>query len=353
MSIKDKYTKTKSNDEISVLWLRPSTGENVSTRRARIADHLEESFVSVTFYNVSLSNPFNGLRSIIFDDYDVIIANVRFPLYMSYPISNILQNPLVADVSDPISQIDDLPKPIFDMISKYEWWILEHTDMAVFAETESYQKARRQGIASVLAKNAVNYDMFAKPSTDSKEFAQSELKNAGVNIDSPIAIYPGRFSPSYHIKDILGAAEIANDWEFVFIGEQMEQKNIERAAEENANIYYLGSYEHDRVPGFLHYADAGLCLVDAERPLKILEYGAAMLPVLGIPGDLEEEFSESQLWFVDPTPQKIVAGLDQIINNPEEADRRCKNLNQTARENSWKEVAETYLGIIQRILNEQ
>ncbi|MGQ4554930.1 glycosyltransferase [Halobellus sp. GM3] len=279
-----------------------------------------------------------------------MIANVRLPLYVSYPFVEILRKPFIADVSDPISQISDLPNSLYRTLYRYEWWILQRSDMAMFAETESYEAARSRGIDAVLAKNAVNYEMFSDPSTDVVDFARHELEAAGVELGSPIAIYPGSFSSVYHITETLAAAEIAEDWEFVFIGERAQQDAVEEAAERKSNVYYPGSYAHDRVPGFLQHADVGFCLVNIERPLKILEYGAAGLPVLGMPGDLQKEFSEDQIWFVEPTPKEIAGGLKRIQNNPDKANQRCENLRKTASENSWSAVADMYLEAIRKVV---
>lgn len=340
-----------SSSAIQVLWLRPSTGKNVSTRRTRIAEQLESSCVSVTFHNMSPLNPHSGIRSLLAMEYDIVIANVRFPLYASFPLTKLLQQPLIADVSDPITHISDLPTPIYDIIRKYEWWIIQHADAAVFAESESYNRAISLDVNSTLAKNAVNYNMFLNPSENIKEYALKELRSAGVDIDAPIAIYPGRFAPAYHIKEMLAAARIATDWQFVFLGEEMEQERVEKTSQHEQNVYYLGSYSHKYIPGFLYHSDVGLCLVDVERPLKILEYGAAKLPVMGMPGDLEIEFSDEELWFVNPNPEDIVQGLDRIQNNPSKAEKKSKNLCQTAYENSWEEVAKAYREIIRKILN--
>jgi glycosyltransferase involved in cell wall biosynthesis len=74
-----------------------------------------------------------------------------------------------------------------------------------------------------------------------------------------------------------------------------------------------------------------------------------MLPVLGIPGDLQKEFSEEQLWFVEPTPKEIAAGLERIYQNPIESNQRSENLQTTASQNSWQAVADMYLETIQEI----
>lgn len=329
-----------------VLWLQPSTGQNVSIRRDRIIEHLEKEGVEVTLQNTSGSDAMTAVLEALRGDYDIIVGNVRIGLYVGHLLSIFLNKPFIGDVSDPISQISNLPNPLYEILYRYEWWILTQADMAMFAESGSYKTAQDRGIDCILAKNAVNYELFSEQSPDIIDFARQELKAVGVDLNSPIAIYPGRFSSAYHITEILTAAEVAENWEFIFIGESAQQEAVKQASESKSNVYYPGSYAHDRVPGFLQHADVGLCLVDVERPLKILEYGASMLPVLGIPGNLQKEFSEDQIWFVEPTPKEIVSGLERIRSNPDEANRRCDRLRETARKNSWGVVANRYLRII-------
>lgn len=336
----------KSSSKISVLWLRPRTGENVSTRRSRIAEHLENRSVAVNFRNISLSDPIDGIISILRRDYDVLIANVRFPLYISFLLSTTIRRPFIADVSDPLSQMSNLPGLLYWGLHRYEWFILRHADAAMFAESESYEYSKDREINSFLVKNSVNYKMFSSPDRHKIRFAYDELINHGVDPNSPVVVYPGRFVSAYHIEEIISVSDILDEWEFVFLGEDAKQNLVEQAADTKPNVYYLGSYPHEQIPGFLQHADVGLCLVDAERPLKILEYGAAMLPVLGVPGALEKEFSEEQMWFVDPTPKQIASKLEEIRNSRRETKKRCENMRQIATDNSWEAVADKYYDVI-------
>ena len=339
----------QSDAEISVLWVRPATGENVSTRRERIAEHLQQNSVSVTFRTLNISNLLSGMPDILLFNYDVIIANVRLPLYLSFPLTRINRKPIIADVSDPISQISDLPAILFWALKKYEWMVLAKSDHVIFAESESHERAQNRGINSSLVKNSVNFEMFANPSENLKEFARSELLNAGVDLNRPIAIYTGAFLQIYHIQEMIRAASSLTNWQFVFVGERGQEGLVESASSEQENVFYLGSYSHERMPGFLNYADVGMCLVDAERPLKILEYGAANLAVLGMPGKLNKEFSDGKIWIVDPTADYISQGLERILENPREAKRRSSNLREYARSNSWSTAADTYFEAIRKV----
>jgi len=302
---------------------------------------------------MSLSDPLDGVISVLNRDYDVLIANVRFPLYLSFLLNTPIQRPFIADVIDPLSQQSNLPDLFYRGLHKYEWFILRNADAAMFAERESFKYSKNVDVNGFLVKNSVNYEMFSNPSERKIQFAEDKLTDQGVDLKSPVVMYPGRFVSAYHIDELILASDILDRWEFVFLGEDGKQGLVEQAADTKANVHYLGSYPHEQVPGFLHHADVGLCLVDAERPLKILEYGAAMLPVLGMPGALEKEFSEEQMWFVDPIPEQIASKLEEIQNNRTETRRRCENMLKIAAENSWKAIADKYYEVIHELAHLQ
>ncbi|WP_435099445.1 glycosyltransferase [Halorubrum sp. N11] len=338
--------------DISVLWLQPSTGENISVRRERIAEKLRQRGLIVDIKDASGPDTISAIGHAICGGYDIIAGNVRIGLYIGYPLARLLKKPFLADVSDPIEQIDYFPTILYELFRKYEWYILEHSEIVVFTEQESYQIARDRNIDATLAKNSVNYDLFSNPTDKTIQFARNELKKEGINPESPIAIYPGRFSSAYHIKEILNSADIVSNWNFVFLGEGPEKEVIDRASREKHNVFQMGPYTYENIPGFLQYADVGLCLVNVERPLKILEYGAATVPVLGKPGKLKKEFSEEQIWYVNPTPECIASGLEEIRDSPKEANKRSKNLNETALKNSWESIADQYYELISQVIAE-
>lgn len=326
---------------MKILWLRPSTGENVSTRRERIAEHLEERGVDVEIRDCSGVDAIGAIRAALGGDHDVILGNVRIGLYLGYVLATLLRKPFIGDVSDPIEQIDHLPGPVFRFFYVLEWWILERAAVAFFVESRSYREANRRGVTAVLARNSVNYDKFADPSDDAVAESRRLLEESGVDTGNPVAIYVGSLDSNIHLEEIVEAAAMTPDWEFVWIGEQRDI-DVTPLVDRAENVHFLGSYSHSLVPGFLAHASAALCLVNKEQPLKIMEYGAAGLPTLGSPGKLERVFSDDQLFFVDPEPESLSDAFDRIASDPDEARRRAANLQEYVRQHRWENIAMEY-----------
>lgn len=328
-----------------VLWLRPSTGDNVSVRRERIAEHLRDCGVEVQIQDVSGLDMISAAFCGVFSEFDVIIGNVRAGLYLGYPLAKFLRIPFIGDVSDPISNINSLPKPIFSIFKRYELFILRQSDGNVFLP-ETIKGMSEYGISGKIAGNAVNFEQFSSPSLEAIHKSSEILTNEGVDVDSPIASYLGRLVDTRHISEIIDAARRSDDWQFVVIGEGELADELKNAADTIDNLYYPGSFSYELMPGFLSHSDAGLCLVNVERPLKIFEYGAAGLPTVGGYGKLESEFSEDEVLFIEPTGTEISEALRQFLANPKATHKRAKNLQERAKQHSWEEVASTYYDLI-------
>jgi glycosyltransferase involved in cell wall biosynthesis len=333
---------------MKVLWLRPSTGHNVSVRRERIAEHLRERGVNVTIRDASGINVFTAIKNAAFGDYDLIIGNVRIGLYIGYVLSRILRNPLFGDVSDSIEDMNHLPTPIYKSLRALEWWILGRVSTCFFVESESFEAAEKRGLDPILVKNSVDFYRFNEPTDHSKQKARTILLNHDIFLDRPIATYIGSMVPHYHLSAVGAAAKVTPEWQFVFIGEE-RGAGIEDVVSGLKNAHFLGAYEYELMPGFLTYSDAGICLADREQPLKIMEYGAAGLPTLGYSGKLRRNFSDEELLFVDPNPSEISEALQWISANPEGASEYGRNLQRKARENSWEAVAQKYYDQIIKI----
>jgi glycosyltransferase involved in cell wall biosynthesis len=284
----------------------------------------------------------------LFGDYDVIAGNVRMGLFVGYPLARVLRKPFLGDVSDTLSDIKDLPLPIFRFLATYEWFILKRADAAVFVYESSYQEALKKGIKNAdKLPNAVDYEMFASPAEIVKNEAAEILKNRGVNLKKPIAIYIGIFTDNYHIKDILNAAEMTHDWEFVFVGEGELSDAVRDASQNLNNVYYPGSFEYRLMPGFLSHANAGFCFKDAEQPLKLKEYGAAGIPTLVQPGELQKYYDEDELVFVRPQPELISEALRRIAAGGEK--ETTKNLQELMKGHSWDAIADGYQALFEEI----
>ena len=335
---------------MKILWLRPSTGENISVRRERIAEELRKRGYEIDICDASGLDSLTAIKQTLTRDYDIIAGNVRVGLYLGYPLSRLVGKPFLGDVSDPISDIDYLAAPLFRFFEWYEWQVLERADATVFVYESTYQQAVTRGITDAMKlPNAVNYDQFANPKPEVVETARKILTQAGVDLEKPIVIYIGIFSPRYCTKEMLATAEYAPEWEFVFVGEGGLEDAVKEAAREIENVHYPGAFSYELMPGFLNNADIGFCFKDAEQPLKLKEYGAAGLPTIVRPGELSKWHDESELVFVEANPEAIASRLKELRTDDELYRMYSEAGRQIASEWSWEEIAEGYAKLFSKI----
>jgi len=326
-----------------VLWLRPSKGENISVRRERIAEELRKRGYEIDICDASGLDALRAAKQAITGDYDVIAGNVRMGLYLGFPLARLLQKPFLGDVSDPISDINELPNPLFRLLEWYEWQALARANATAFVYESTHQKALKRGMDdAVKLPNAVNFNQFADPKSEVVNAVREILSQEGVNLEKPVAIYIGIFSPNYCIEEMLETAEYAPDWEFVFVGEGQLEGAVEAAANNVENVYYPGAFPYRLMPGFLSLADIGFCFKDAEQPLKLKEYGAAGLPIIVRPGELSKWYSQDELVFVDPIPQAIADRLNSLATDEELYESYSEASRKIATEWNWTEIADGY-----------
>jgi glycosyltransferase involved in cell wall biosynthesis len=329
---------------MNVLWLRPSNrwdGENVSSRRERIAEHLREMGVEVNLMDTSGLDALSVVWEAITGDYDIIVGTVRVGVPIGYVISRVLRKPFIGSVSDPVESQDYLPYPIYKLMCLVEWFVLRRSDDVFFAHPKSHEDALERGIEGALVRNSVNYEMFAEPDDRVLKETKDILTDSNVNTKKDIAIYIGSLTKNGHFDEIVRAAEQTQGWEFVFVGTDWGA-NISELTDGVENAYFLGAHDHELMPGFLHHASAAFCLVDNEVPLKITEYGAAGLPTLGYPGKLKKVFSEDELIYVEPNPDEISEALRRISTDEDYARKYAENLRDYASENRWEDIAKKY-----------
>lgn len=337
---------------MKVLWLRPSKGDNISVRRERIATELRKRGYTVDILDTSGWDAFGAIKRALTGDYDIIAGNVRFGLYLGYPLSRLLRTPFLGDVSDPISDIDELPEPLFRFFEWYEWWVLKRSDAAVFVYESTFREALDRGVdTAVRLPNAVEYEAFASPEPAAVHETAAILREEGVSLENPIAIYIGVLASHYKIEEILATADSAPEWEFVFVGEGNLADSVQQAAKSRENVHYPGAFEYRLMPGFLSHADVGFCFKDAEQPLKLKEYGAAGLPIIVRPGELSMYHDEDELVFVKPEPVEIAEQLEKLERDETMYKTYVEAGRALASEWSWQEIADGYDTIFTRLHN--
>lgn len=331
---------------MDVLWLRPSKPDNISVGRERVAAVLEANGVDVTVLDASgleaLSATCEGLTS----DYDAIVGTVRMGLYVGVVISSVTRLPILADITDPIEQVSYLPSPLYRIVHSLENFSLRQADARVFLYESSYERAASNGLSGTKLDNGVDYDKFADPDPEIRAEAKERLGDA-INPTKKTAVYVGGLEPVYNIRTILAAAEKFSDWNFLFVGDGSLADEVSEAASRLSNVYYPGSVRYELVPGVLSYADAGLCLVDAEQPLKVLEYGAAGLPTLALSGELEMRFPDDALYYIEPEPREVVEALESLGSSSDTT--YGETLREIARDHSWEQIGNRYLELLHQI----
>ncbi|MFB9822844.1 glycosyltransferase [Halobaculum roseum] len=340
-----------STASMRVLWLRPTTGKNISVGRERIAEHLERRGVTVDVRDATGWDAVDAARAAFVGRYDAIVGTARAGLYVGYPLAVLGRLGFVADIADPIDQIRDLPDLLFRTFNWYELSVLRRTSQRAAVYESTRNRLAAHGLSTTPVENGVDFDKFADPEASVVRQTESILTEAGVDVDKPIAMYVGGLSTTYYLFDILGASERCSDWQFVFLGEGPLAEMLRDANNELENVFYLGSFDYDLIPGFLSHASAGLCLVGIEQPLKVLEYGAAGLPTIGMHGGLSDRFSEDQLLFVDPSPESVATSLDDLRTDPSLAKKYGENLREEAKLHSWADIADIYYELLEASLS--
>lgn len=128
--------------------------------------------------------------------------------------------------------------------------------------------------------NGVDFDFFQI--NESKAKRDNHLKG----IPEPVFLYSGMIDSRLDFSLIRQAARKLPDFSFVFAGPIQTNMDLHNFTK---NIFFLGTIPHQDLPELMYYSTAGIIpfnvnekmdLIKGIRPLKLLEYMAAGLPVI-------------------------------------------------------------------------
>lgn len=317
---------------LEVLWLTPDKPANISVGRRRIADHLSNDAVAVTLRGTTPKTLLRSLRD--GRRYDVIVGTTRAGAVAGSLLKLATGTPLVVDHIDPIRQFEATnPRWLAALVRRLENAAFRLADHVLYVYPEEANRVTRSGAATKTALG-VEFDRFANPSPETVSRATETLRGYGAE---NVVIYVGGLEPIYNIRELLAAAPNLEGWTLVVLGTGSLSSLVERAAATHENVVFPGTVPHEDVPGYLHAADVGVCLVDDPHTLKVLEYGAAGLPTVQIRGRAEDRF-DGLVEFCDATPDDIARAVARAAT----ADSKTRALRSFAREFDWSEIAETY-----------
>jgi glycosyltransferase involved in cell wall biosynthesis len=324
---------------MNIIWLRPDKPENVSVGRHQLGLELERRGHDVTIQNTTLKE----FRTVLSDEPDVIVGTTRLGAFVGAWKRLISGTPLVIDHIDPIMQLRrSHGRAMTWCVSQAEKVAFQIADHVMVVYEEELPRVRRYASTVTHTSLGVDYNLFANPPEKIIESAHHTVATQVPN-DENVVLYVGGLEPPYHIPAIVDAMDHLNEWHFVVLGDGTQRNWFEAVDDNHDRVHYLGTVPYEEVPGYMHLADVGISLIDDPYTLKLLEYGAAELPVVQVEGDAEELF-DGMMTFTSLNPPSIASAIEDATTIDTTA------LSGYARERSWNEIATEYERILERLV---
>lgn len=317
---------------MNVLWLTPDKSDNISVGRQRIADHLEAAGHRVAVRGTTPATVLRSLREA--GQYDVVVGTTRAGAIAGAAIATLTRTPFVVDHVDPIRQFAaNNPAPVAAVVRRLENVAFRLADHVLYVYEEEAERVGHRA-RSTKTDLGVEYERFADPDEAALDAARERL--AALDRREHLAIYVGGLEPMYNVPEMLDAFERLDDWSLVVLGTGSLEDRVREAAAGSAAVQYLGTVPHDEVPGYLHAADVGVCLVDDPHTLKVLEYGAAGLPTVQLRGRAGERFGEF-VTYTDLDPENVADAIRRAHR-----DGASESFQAFVSRFRWGEIAAAY-----------
>ena len=296
---------------MKILWLRPNKPNNVSVGRHRIAERLREAGHHVEVRNTHL----RSFRSVLATDPDVVVGTTRLGALVGCWKKALDGTPLVVDHIDPISQLRRNHGPA-------STWAISQLEKLAFQLAD-----------------------FATPDEDVLSHAFNIIETE-TDPARRTLVYVGGLEPVYNLPTVVDAMDYLDGWQLLVLGDGSQRDRIEAAAANSGRIVYLGTVNHEYVPGFLHGADAGICLSDDPNTLKILEYGAAGLPTVSVEGEPEARY-EGLVEFCSLDPEDVACAVERAAE-----DAPVEEFRAFTKQFGWDAIASEYESVLRSVVGE-
>ena len=324
---------------MKILWLRPDKPENISVGRYRIAEWLREAGHEVDVWNTD----YRSFRSVLAADPDVIVGTTRFGAIVGCWKALLSDTPFIVDHIDPIAQLRRNHGWTYSwLVSQVEKLTFRVADHVFVVYEEELPRVQNQNTAVSKTPLGVDYHDFATPTTDVQNYAQNIIETE-TNSDRKLLIYVGGLEPVYNLSTVVDSMNYLDDWQFLVLGDGSQRHYIETAAANSDRVVYLGTVDHEYVPGFLHESDVGICLSDDPNTLKILEYGAARLPTVSVEGDAEVRY-DGLVEFCSLDPTDVARAVETSIEAVPVAEFQA-----FTRQFGWDSIAAQYESVLQSV----
>jgi glycosyltransferase involved in cell wall biosynthesis len=318
-----------------VIWFTPDKPTNISVGRSRIADHLQNMGYGVNVRGTTLATVTQTLRER--GEYDVVIGTTRAGAIAGAVASKFHGIPLVVDHVDPISQFLETSPRLMGLgvrlAENLAFWCSEAT---LYVYEEERPRIERYASQPVVTDLGVDFHRFAEPD---QSVLDAGFELLPPDLERPIAVYIGGLEQIYHLEELLAAAHQLKSGSVLLAGDGSLRKEVERVAATNDAIHFLGTIPHTTVPGVLAFSDVGVSLVDDPHTLKVLEYGAAGLPVVQLDGRARSRYGD-RVTYATAEPSDIAASITIA------SERDGTELQAFVERFDWKTISERYATVI-------
>jgi len=315
---------------MKIVWLRPNKPADISVGRHRLAEVLRDRGHDVKVKETTLARVGRTLTL----SADVVIGTTRLGAIVGASRKFLRGTPLVIDHIDPIAQFRENNHPVIAWtVARAEEVAFRVADHVMVVYQEEMSRVMRYTESVTETYLGVEYELFANPGMDVVEHAR-EVISGRIRADAPRLVYVGGLEPIYNITTMLEAMNYLPDWELLVLGDGSKREQV--ASAEAANVHYLGTVDHELVPGFLHESTVGISLVDDPNTLKLLEYGAAGLPAVSVAGAAEARF-EGLVEFAQLDAESVARAVERAA-----ARGPIDQFQAYAKRFRWESIADQY-----------
>ena len=303
-----------------------------------MAHHLREYGYGVTVRGTTPSTLLTSLRET--GAYDAVIGTTRAGAIAGTLVRLVHRVPLIVDHIDPISQFRRThPDWLATLVETAENIAFTQSSATMFVYEEEQSRVEARAPVALKTYLGVDYDRFADPGADVLAVGRDLLPS---DVEPPVAVYVGGLEPLYNVETMLSAGTDLETGSLVVAGAGSLADAAERTAARSETVHYLGTVPHKAVPGFLAACDVGLSLVDDPHTLKVLEYGAAGLPVVQLDGRARERF-EDRVTYATADADAVVQAIAIA------SERDSEQLRTYVSRFDWADIAETYATAIEQV----
>lgn len=300
----------------------------------------ENGYVSI-FDSTNSRDEVNGFKEIapnlfLFNGSEDILHEIPDPLLWIFPYNVDRKDGYPATARTIYDWIDDLDVFPYDrafLERNHRRGLRESTVVACVARV-LHEQALTVRPDAIYLPNGVEYERFAD---DSAEMADDRDLAGFRREGKPIAGYYGALAEWFDYELLDEVARLRPDWNFVLIGQALDESIHRQAAPGRPNVKWIGPRPYESLSGYLRLFDVAMIpfkinrITDATSPLKLYEYMAGGKPIIATPMPECQSFPAVN---IARDPEEFAHALDSARQQGLDPAFRAR-LRATARTNSW------------------